>query len=562
VESIAWVAERRDVLSLFFGLLTLMAYVVYVQRTMAQRKAANRLGWYLLVCLGTLLAVMSKPTMVTLPCVMWLLDGWPLGRLGQAWTSWKRERRKAALLWLIVDKLPLLLIVTAGILLTVMAQSHTLTATELLPWSQRLVGVPLGYMAYLKWLIWPVDIAPLYPVRFDWTIGAVVLAIALLLGMSYLAVRSVRRAPWLLTGWLWFVGTMLPMIGLVHVGHQAYASRYAYLPFVGLYVMIAWSAGWLLEHLTSRRARWLVYGGVACVLLLLLAGSWRQTRIWNGSVALYWSFPEPEDPANPMTTSYTEHLIQQGQYHQAKRLLHRAAAYSLANTQSSLSALARIALIEHHLDRAHDLCTLALRANLGGANTWICLAEIALERHQPQLARSDLEQGLKAYPHVPQMRHAAGQLYDQLGLVQQAQQQYEQAMKLAPDNADIICDAGLFMFRHGQYESAAKLLGQISSRRVSTPAGTVWYTLGVSLSRTGRPEQAEAAYRQALALKPHWSAALNSLGIVLAQMSRLDEAHQSFEQAVQADPTNSQAKANLARLHSRTQPTTHPATRP
>lgn len=245
VESIAWISERRDVLSLFMGLLGLIAYAHYGQSS----RRTHAIAWYVFAMLGCSLSMMAKPTMVTLPCVMFLLDFWPLQRLQVAWRS---EKCKTAIAWLVMEKLPLFGMTLVSAYFTMAGQLTGVSSALSRPLSQRLVRLPLMYMDYLVMWCWPVNISPLYANHFDWTISRVIVCIVALLLISYVVVRLYKRQPFLLTGWLWYLGTLVPMSGLVAIGFHTHASRFVYYPFIGIYIIIAWLGGLGYAALSSR----------------------------------------------------------------------------------------------------------------------------------------------------------------------------------------------------------------------------------------------------------------------------------------------------------------------
>ena len=233
VESVAWVAERKDLLSTFFGLLALGAYARYADRP--------GLGRYLLVVLAFVLSLLSKPMLVTLPFVLLLLDGWPLRRDG-----WR---------WLVLEKVPLLLVSAASCAVTVFAQraGGAVVPLERMPLEVRAASAVLAYLGYLRQTIWPIGLAGFYPMQAMrlGTVAAAGLGLVLVTGLA-LALR--RRAPAVLVGWLWYLGTLVPVIGLVQVGAQASADRYTYVPLIGIFIAGAWAVpdGWLLRP----RPRW------------------------------------------------------------------------------------------------------------------------------------------------------------------------------------------------------------------------------------------------------------------------------------------------------------------
>ncbi len=223
VESVAWVAERKDVLSGFFWMVTLWMYAVY----------AERVGWwrYLLVVLFFVLGLLSKPMVVTLPFVLLLLDYWPLGRYERS--SW----------WVLIrEKLPLIVLSAASSVITVLAQGkgQAISSLDALPFMRRLANALVSYVVYLRKLFVPVDLAVFYPYPQKFPLYEVLGAFLFLGVITYLAWRFRREAPYAVTGWLWYLGTLVPVIGLVQVGSQALADRYTYLPLIGIFLLLAW----------------------------------------------------------------------------------------------------------------------------------------------------------------------------------------------------------------------------------------------------------------------------------------------------------------------------------
>ena len=265
-ESVAWVSERKDVLSGLFFVLTLGAYVGYVRRPFSWLR-------YLLVVLLFVLGLMAKPMLVTLPLVLLLLDYWPLERLALGWR-------------LVVEKLPLLALSAASCVATSIAQREAIAPLEFIPFTERLANAFVAYAAYVKQLFYPVGLAVLYPHQGDrlpvWQIAGSMLVLACI-SLAVLTWR--RKCPYLLMGWLWYLGMLVPVIGFVQVGMQSMADRYTYLPQIGLVIAVAWGA----EHVSRSwpHRTWLLAAASTLLVAALMGCAWQQTSYWCNGESLW-----------------------------------------------------------------------------------------------------------------------------------------------------------------------------------------------------------------------------------------------------------------------------------
>lgn len=275
VESVAWAALRKDTLSGVFFMLTLIAHVRFVERRSLGRQAIVAL------CLAA--GLLSKPTLVTLPCLLMLVDFWPLGRL----TRPDGTLDAAALRSAALEKTPLFVLVALAGVASVLAQSAAgaTVAAVSFPLQDRVVNALAAYLDYLGTSIWPSGLAAFYPASVgEPRLGAAFAGLAVLAGVSFVALRERRARPWILVGWLWFAGMLVPMIGLVQVGSQSRADRYMYLPLIGLSILPIWAAG----ELAARRPglRGVVAGVGAAILVALSMVSFRQVGYWRDGVTL------------------------------------------------------------------------------------------------------------------------------------------------------------------------------------------------------------------------------------------------------------------------------------
>ena len=290
IESVAWISERKDVLSVLFFLLTVAAYIHYTRRYSVPR--------YLLMIVTFALGLMSKPMLVTLPCVLLLLDWWPLRRVRfGAWnqvvdhdagTSEKHRSRTRSVHDLIWEKSPLLLLSGASCIITFVVQQSggAVASLEQMPLRIRLANAAVTYVSYIVKTIWPFPMAVLYPhPGSSLPIWLAIVALLLLLAISVCAIRVAQKHEYLLVGWLWYLGTLVPVIGLVQIGRQAMADRYTYLPSIGLFIMIAWGSADVFGRLGLRRAIPALTASVAIGLMMI--GTCIHLPKWKDSSRLF-----------------------------------------------------------------------------------------------------------------------------------------------------------------------------------------------------------------------------------------------------------------------------------
>ena len=286
VESVAWIAERKDLLSTFFMFGTLILYTRYTK--------TPRPLFYVLALVLYVFGLMSKPMLVTLPFVMLLWDFWPLGRLRlralleeDTEYSMPDQTSSPSLLPLILEKLPFFALSLLSSIVTYSAQAHgaSVAGAHAVPFTFRLVNALVSYAKYIGNMLWPYDLAVIYPLPRTLTLVQAAVPGLILIGITVVVCRRARINPFLPVGWLWYLGTLVPVIGFVQVGRQAMADRYTYIPLIGLFIMIAWGISVLTARLPFRRSI------VTAVALLVLIGSslctWKQLGYWRNDITLF-----------------------------------------------------------------------------------------------------------------------------------------------------------------------------------------------------------------------------------------------------------------------------------
>ena len=459
VESVAWVAERKSVLCTLFFLLALGAYGWYARRPSVKR--------YLLVAVFFVLALAAKPMAITLPCALLLVDFWPLRRI-RGWADVPQDTAvpQVSLSWLVVEKLPLIALCAGDAYLTVFASRSYGSMRLALPLSARLENAAYSYALYVWKGIWPARLAVFYPHPgadlAAWKVG---LAVLFLVVVSALVWRRRVARPYLLTGWLWFLGILVPAIGLVQVGEQAMADRYAYIPLIGVFVMAVWGfADWAESKQLGLQGRgW----AVAIVLAFFSLFTGDQIRYWRSADALWLH-----------TVSVTKDNFTGD-----------------VNLAAALMAFDRADEAVPYLQDAVRLrpSDPAAHLNLAGA--------FALSSH-PRDAIREYEAGIplaKDRSTLAGPYETLGRLYEQMGNYAKAIPSYEQSLRIDPQRVS------------ARDRLAKAEFSQAIRDAAETPSGQSYFRLGQLFQREGRISDARAAYKQALELAPKFSAARMAL---------------------------------------------------
>jgi tetratricopeptide (TPR) repeat protein len=416
VESVAWVAERKDVLSAGFGWLAVLAWAAYAERP--------RPAPYLAAGAGLALSLMAKGTWVTLPFLLLLLDFWPLRRLGRVDAG-----------RLLLEKVPLVVLAVGGSLVTIVAQSRWGNVRDLaeLPFGLRLGNAGLAYLAYLADAVWPSGLAVPYPhPGLEMSLPRVAAAGAAIVAATTLALRQATRRPWLATGWLWYLGTLVPVIGLVQVGAQARADRYTYLPLVGIYVAAVWSAAEAAARL--RVPPRLATGLLAAVVAALAVATRAQIAYWHDSVALFERAVAVTSP-NPIAhVMLGKALASEGRFDAALAQFDAAQLDYAAETQ----ALRAGVLVELHRDaEAEEAARAALALAPGHPVALFHLGLIRQRAGRLPEAVALYREALRGDPDglFLQARHNLAVALARLGDRAGARRELEAVLRVQPDYA-------------------------------------------------------------------------------------------------------------------------------
>jgi len=579
VESVAWVAERKDVLSTLFFLLTLLCYAKYVQRveTLAEEKSEirnpnperspkpeirNPMGaddnrepssgfglwtlvahhasfFYLLSLFFFLCGIMSKTLVVTLPAVLLLLDWWPLNRIKLSWSDLRQKGLR-----LFGEKIPFMVLSVASVGLTIFAEKQigAVSFSTAPPLKIRLMNALLAYVRYLGKTVWPSHLAAFYPYPHEFSMWQVAGAAVLLAGLTAMAL-ALRRRPYFAVGWFWFVGTLVPMIGLIQIGDHSMADRYSYVPLVGLFLAVVWWAAEIAERGMAAKAGMAVAGAailaVCAVLTSKQVSYWQNTRsLFEHTVAVTRDNAVAQNDlgvcllndgdlagaeahlaeAVRIQTNYASALVNLGNCYQMQGRLPEAIAVQQKAVQFQPTAIAHynlgFSLMEAgNLEGAESHLRSAVQLYPAYAKAWYNLGLVEARRHNDAEAAKAFAELLRLQPDA-----AVAQL--QLGSALARQQKWieasvhlESGLEALPGNLEARQDLGVALFSQGKVSEAVP---QLEAALEGAADARTHYYLALALHTQGRFQDALPHYREAVRLDPLTPDYLNDLAWILA----------------------------------------------
>jgi Flp pilus assembly protein TadD len=506
VESVAWVTERKDVLGAFFWMLSLGAYVRYAARPGTARYGA--------VVLFFVLGLLSKPIVVTLPFVLLLLDYWPLGRLrpsgeprGDGDVSPSFDPAPPGRL--LVEKVPLFVLSAAVSVVTFLAQKNIGAVTPLgaTPLLARSGNALQSYAAYLRKATWPSDLAVFYPHPGPnlslWKTAAAGLFLCL---VTALVVRQARRRGWLAVGWFWYLGTLVPVIGLVQVGGPGMADRCAYIPLIGVYVMVAWGMGESAARFgIPKPATAAVASGW---LLALLACAWVQVGYWQSDTLLF------RRALGVTKDNWLAHSIWGG------------IAHGNGRDEEAVAHYREALRISPDLPEVHNALGQALD-RLGRTDEAIANFREEL-RIQPDFAVAHYNLAVICY---------------RTGKIEEAVVHFREALRIRPDHPEAHNNLGVYLSDIGRDEEAVAHYRE--ALRIRPDYAEAHHNLGMALARSGMSGEATGHLRRAVRLRPDYAEAHNNLGVLLARQGAYSEAVSEFREALRLKPDYAEARHNL-----------------
>jgi tetratricopeptide (TPR) repeat protein len=514
VESVAWISERKDVLSGFFGLLALIFYVRYAQCVTRDRCQVTGSGmavpasvlsrvtghpslFYGLALFFFVLGLMSKPMLVTWPFVLLLLDYHPLERFKPG-NAWRLAREKIPFL--------ILAVVASAVALVVQKQEGAVMSVVNLSLGARGANALISYCRYLGKLFWPTKLAVFYPLPGHWPVEKVLLAGGLILGLSMLFWAQRRHRPVLLMGWLWYVGTLVPVSGLVQVGEQAMADRYMYLPSIGLLILIVWGGHELTKNWPQRGM--ILSGFSAGAMILCIVVTRQQLGYWRNSEALF--------------------------------------QHALAVTENNPVAhnqLGTAFFNQGKMDEAINHYQEAIRLQPSYADPYYNLGNALVNDGQTAEAISQFREYIHLNPNDAVAHYNLATALYNVGQMDEAIGQYQEAIHLEPDYADAHNNLGIALGRTGQMDEAIKQFREVI--RLRPDFAEVHNNLGIALLNKGQMDEGIDQFQQAIHMNPRNASAYNNLGIAFDREGRTDEAISQYQQAIRLAPGYAEAYINL-----------------
>jgi tetratricopeptide (TPR) repeat protein len=506
VDTVAWVAERKNVLSAFFWIATILFYARYVKET--SQDSNSRRFTYALMLLMFVLGLMAKPVLVTLPCVLLLLDFWPLRRTGLTQTDQRADDTKTTWGRLLLEKSPLFLLSAVSSAITFIGHQRLglLASSDRLGFQERAANALISYVRYLGKTVWPSNLSVFYPYPPSWPFGLVFGAGLLLAIVTGLIVIRIRKLPYLATGWFWFLGTLAPTIGLIQASDQAIADRFMYVPLIGLFIMMAWaipdlSAGW-------SRSRWLMRIGSVVILAACALFSSIQIQYWKNSGTLF---------AHAASVTRNNYLAYAGlgSFFSAEGNIHAA----IVNFRKALDINPRF------------------------AQAWNNLGIALNKKGDAENAKNCFMQALDSNPRLAETHVDLAILLTKEKRLDEAIVHYRAALELRPGDAQAHNNLGIALAAQGKSSDALRHFAE--AVRLNPQYAKAQNNFANALAEQGKLQEAAAHYLAAIQLQPLHPDAHFNLGMVLVRQGRQAEATREFGRTLQLKPDYVEAQRQL-----------------
>ncbi len=497
VESVAWISERKDVLSTMFWLLTMWTYFGYVE------KGKNR-NCYLLTILLFILGLMAKPMLVTLPFVLLLMDYWSLERL----------KNLKDLKPLIIEKIPFFVLSAASSYITILAQksSGAIQNLEALPFQTRIINAVSAYAKYIISLFYPVNLSVWYPYNENFSVLEIAGSVILLIAVTAFCLWQVKKRKYLIVGWLWFLGTLVPVIGLVQVGAQPMADRYTYLPYFGLFIMLVCGLAELFDYLKINRKAVLLLSIV--VVLILSFISFRQTSFWKSDETLY---------AHSLSVTQDNYLILQNYCH--------------------------FLMLKDRLDEAEKLCRDSIEVKPRYAEAVNTLGIIQFKRGQYAEAAESFGKTLEIAPGYKEIYFNYSNALSLSGKPVEAEEQLAKAIVFTPPNAnpvvwiETLSNLAAAYGKAEKFENAAENYTRIL--QIAPERADIRANYALTLYKLKKLDEAQNQIEYSIRQNPDLPDSYNNYGLILLEKNEKEKSAEQFEKALKLKPDFKQAEENL-----------------
>lgn len=535
VESVAWISERKDVLSTFFWFAVIWMYAYY----------ARNGGWirYAGVMVLFALGLMTKPMLVTVPLVLLLLDYWPLERLSIR--GWRLTSPTTRPWMLVVEKLPLMAMAAGVAVTTIVAQVRvsTMAPLEEIGLGDRIWNASVSYWRYISMMFWPKGLAVLYPYRDlpNWWQGMI--AIVFLVAASFIIYRA-RSRKYLVMGWLWYLIVLIPVIGLIQVGPQLYADRYTYISLTGLFIIVAWMAADFLKRKPALRI-WAVMAAAvaltaASVVTMRMVGYWRNTE------SLAKRAVSVTEGNYMMLTLLAQSQIERGEYDSAYANLRQSLKVGPeSSAPHAWILLSRVLYERGQFAEAVDYGRAAIEEQPDARRAWLVVGMALSNLGQYEEAERCLNKVIELDPGIARAYAAIGKIRGETGRVDEGIALYRKALELEPKLDDVQFNLAVLYKLKDEFRLAAE---SYSNSIMLKPSYEAWNGLGDCLVAIGKLGDAEQAYRASIRMKPDEPVTHYNLSLILASTGRVAEAIEEAKKTLAFAPDNGDARELYRKL--------------
>lgn len=535
LDSVVQIAERKDVLSTFFWMMTVWAYSLYTEK-------ARRSFYYLASLILYALGLMVKPMLVTLPFTLLLLDYWPLSRIGRS-GSWSHQ----TVPYLVLEKIPFFLLSAISCIVTFMVQNRegAVQSIKLYTIDIRVANAIVTYLKYIIKTIFPAHLSFYYPHHGMPPLWQTLVSAVTLACISILVVRTLKSHPYLIVGWLWYLGTLVPVIGLVQVGSQAMADRYTYVPLIGLFIMITWGVTSAYNTLSLYKKQLAVCGSLLTTVLMIVA--WWQAEFWRDSETLF------KRAISVTEKNTTAHLnlgfvfAEQGKIDEA--LFHYKEVINISpHHEKAHHNIGLMYAKKGRLDEAIFHYRYVLKQSPGKEEVVNDLAVALAEKGAIEEAIKEIVHGLDHSEDSGLLLNTLGVLLFRNGNLAEAVRHFKLAIRVQPDYQDARNNLKRMLSPNGKIDQAIEVME--SSLKVSPTWGS-YFRLGVLQKIKGDLKTARTNFEKAIVLQPTFAEARDQLALVNAMLGNYEEALVLYKKMIWNNPQNFEPYYSIASILSR-----------